>query len=496
MPRHPEIITRAREFHGRTALIAADGLMSYEQLDAASQRVAGRLLEGRDDLLGARVAFLVPAGARYAAIQWGIWRAGGIAVPLATSHPAAELDYVIRDSAAETVIAGGGYESRVKELAARAGARYLWDTAAFTGGEEPGPDVSPDRAAMMVYTSGPTGTPKGVVTTHANVTAQITALVKAWGWSASDRVLLVLPLHHIHGIVVALDSALWSGASVDIHAEFDPLATWESLASGDITTFMAVPTIYRRLIAAWEAAPTEVQRGWSAGSRSLRLMASGSAALPVSTLERWQEITGHVLLERYGMTEIGIALSNPLVGERRAGCVGMPLPGVEVRLVDDQGVPVAPGETGELEVRGPTVFREYWRREAASREAFRDGWFRTGDVGTVDDGYYRLLGRSSVDIIKTGGYKVSALEIEETLRTHPDINECAVVGVTNPEWGEVVSAAVELVPGASLSLGELRLWAKDRLAPYKVPAALAVVDALPRNAMGKVVKPDVSRLFG
>jgi malonyl-CoA/methylmalonyl-CoA synthetase len=496
VPRHPEIIARARGFHGRTAIVATDGHMTYEQLDSASQRVAGRLLDGRDDLNGARVAFLVPAGARYAAIQWGIWRAGGLAVPLATSHPPAELDYAIRDSEAEIVIAGGGYESRVKELAARAGARYLWDTAAFSGPEVAGPDVAPERAAMMVYTSGTTGKPKGVVTTHANVAAQITALVQAWGWSADDRVLLVLPLHHIHGIVVVLDSALWSGACVHAHAEFDALATWECLASGDLTTFMAVPTIYRRLIAAWEAAPAEVQQAWSRGSKNLRLMVSGSAALPVSTLERWKEITDQVLLERYGMTEIGIALSNPLTGERRAGCVGMPLPGVEARLVDDRGTPVAPGETGELEVRGPTVFREYWGREAATREAFRDGWFRTGDVARVDDGYYRLLGRSSVDIIKTGGYKVSALEIEETLRTHPDITECAVVGVANPEWGEVVSAAVELIPGASLSLGELRLWAKDRLAPYKVPAALAVVDALPRNAMGKVVKPDVSRLFG
>jgi len=496
VPLHPEIITRARDFSARTALAAADGVLTYDALDAASRRIAGRLLEGRGDLDGARVAFLVPAGARYAAIQWGIWRAGGIAVPLATSHPAAELEYVIRDSGAAIVVAGGGYEARVKEIAARAGARYLWDTAAFTGPEATGPDVAADRAAMMVYTSGTTGKPKGVVTTHANIAAQIRALVAAWGWTADDRVLLVLPLHHIHGIVVVLDSALWSGACCHIHPEFDPPTTWESLASGDITTFMAVPTIYRKLIAAWEFAPAEVQRVWSERSRGLRLMVSGSAALPVSTLERWQEITGHVLLERYGMTEIGIALSNPLHGDRRPGCVGMPLPGVEVRLVDDQGKPVAPGVVGEVEVRGPTVFREYWGREEATREAFRDGWFRTGDVGRVEEGYYRLLGRSSVDIIKTGGFKVSALEIEETLRTHPDITECAVVGVANPDWGEVVSAAVELVPGATLSLGELRSWAKDRLAPYKVPAALAVVDSLPRNAMGKVVKPDVSRLFG
>jgi malonyl-CoA/methylmalonyl-CoA synthetase len=224
-------------------------------------------------------------------------------------------------------------------------------------------------------------------------------------------------------------------------------------------------------------------------------MMSGSAALPVQTLERWRAITGHTLLERYGMTELGMALSNPLTGERRPGFVGTPLPGVEVRLVDDAGVPVPEGTPGELEVRGPNVFLEYWQRPAETAQAFRDGWFRTGDVAVVERGAYRLLGRTSVDIIKTGGYKVSALEIEEVLRTHPAIGECAVVGVRDDEWGERVSAAVELRPDATLSLEELQRWAKSLLAPYKVPRALRPVASLPRNAMGKVVKPEVVALF-
>jgi malonyl-CoA/methylmalonyl-CoA synthetase len=224
-------------------------------------------------------------------------------------------------------------------------------------------------------------------------------------------------------------------------------------------------------------------------------MVSGSAALPVRTLERWREITGHTLLERYGMTEIGMALSNPLHGERRPGTVGRPLPGVDVRLVDDAGDPAAPGAPGEIEVRGPQVFLEYWRRLDATREAFRDGWFRTGDLGRVEDGYFRILGRVSVDIIKTGGFKVSALEIEEELRQHPSVAECAVIGIDDPEWGERIAAAVELVPGADFSLEQLQHWARDRLAPYKLPRALLQVTALPRNAMGKVMKPEVSRLF-
>jgi malonyl-CoA/methylmalonyl-CoA synthetase len=262
-----------------------------------------------------------------------------------------------------------------------------------------------------------------------------------------------------------------------------------------VTVFTAVPTMYHRLIAAWDAAPEDVKRSWSHGARHARLMMSGSAALPVQTLERWRDITGHTLLERYGMTEIGMALSNPLHGERRPGVVGQPLPGVDVRLVDESGHDVAEGAAGEIEVRGPGVFGEYWQRPDETRAAFRDGWFRTGDMAVVEGGAYRLLGRTAVDIIKTGGFKVSALEIVEVLRRHPSIAECAVVGLADPEWGERVAAAVELGPSGGLSLADLQQWAKEHLAPYKVPRALHVVTALPRNAMGKVVKPEVARLF-
>jgi malonyl-CoA/methylmalonyl-CoA synthetase len=257
---------------------------------------------------------------------------------------------------------------------------------------------------------------------------------------------------------------------------------------------MAVPTIYVKLITAWNEADPERRRRMSQGCAGMRLMVSGSAALPVDVFEDWRAVSGHFLLERYGMTEIGMALSNPLRGERRPGSVGLPLPGVRVRLVDEEGRAVeGEGEPGGIEVEGPGVFLEYWSRAEATREAFREGWFRTGDVGIRENGYYRILGRSSVDIIKTGGYKVSALEIEEALRAHPKIRECAVVVIEDPEWGERVAAGVTLRPGCSLSLRELRAWAGERLAPYKIPTLLRNFEELPRNVLGKVTKPDLRK---
>jgi malonyl-CoA/methylmalonyl-CoA synthetase len=480
----------------RTAIVDRDGAVTYTQLDANARSVAAALLAGASDLAEARVAFFVRPGAAYAAVQRGVWQAGGVAVPLALSHPPAELAYVLRDSGASIVLADPDAASVLAPLAAEAGVRFLTTAAALSHPPAASlPFLGANRRAMIIYTSGTTGRPKGVVTTHSNVGAQVSALVEAWGWRPSDRLLLVLPLHHVHGIVNGLCSALAVQAICEMPPATDAETVWARLASGEITVFTAVPTIYHRLIASWEAASPEEQQRRSEAARGLRLMMSGSAALPVQTLERWREITGHTLLERYGMTEIGMALSNPLDGERRPGFVGQPLPDVEVRLVDDAGEPVPEGTAGELEIRGPAVFREYWGRPDETVQAFRDGWFRTGDVASLENGSYRLLGRTSVDIIKTGGFKVSALEVEAVLRDHPAVADCAVVGVLDLEWGERVSAAVELREDATLALADLQAWAKARMAPYKIPRALRSVAALPRNAMGKVVKPDVKDLF-
>ncbi|HAZ45427.1 MAG TPA: long-chain fatty acid--CoA ligase [Cyanobacteria bacterium UBA11369] len=490
-----QLIDRAKENEDKIAIVATEGAFTYQNLLHTSARIATKLLDNVEDLQEQRVAFLIPSGFQYVATQWGIWRAGGIAVPLCVSHPKPELDYVIADSGASIIIAHPDFEAVLRPIAQERNLRFIItsETLPETIGLLPEIDIA--RRALILYTSGTTGKPKGVVTTHQNIQAQVTSLISAWGWKKSDRILHVLPLHHIHGIINVLTCALWAGAECHMLAKFDAQKVWHRISDGDLTLFMAVPTIYVKLIAAWENADSDRQKSMSDGCAKMRLMVSGSAALPVQVLEKWRNISGHFLLERYGMTEIGMALSNPLHGERLAGYVGKPLPQVEVRLVDDKGNLVAPGTPGEIQIKSPGVFLEYWQKSEATAKAFRDGWFCTGDFAVVENDNYRILGRISADIIKTGGYKVSALEIEEVLRTHSQIEDCAVVGVTDPEWGERVCAALVLKSGSNLTLETLRSWAKERLAVYKVPAQILAVEDLPRNVMGKVTKPSVAQLF-
>lgn len=489
MPELP-LIARARHFEERIALRSAEGSHTYARLLEASARVAAALLNGRNDLNEERVAFMLPAGIGYAAVQWGIWRAGGIAVPLSMHATAPELAHTLGDSGAVRVITANACGDH---FPAREGPLLSADDL-MVAEVSTLPEIDPSRRAMVLYTSGTTSKPKGVVITHANLQAQIEALVKAWEWNAEDRIPLFLPLHHIHGIVNVLSCALWSGAMIDAFPRFESEVVLSRVATGDYTLFMAVPTIYAKLagiLGGPEADP--IREGFS----RMRLMVSGSAALPAGLHRRWAELTGQSLLERYGMTETGMMISNPLHGERRAGTVGQALPGVELRLRNESGETVRQeGEPGEIQARGPGIFSEYWHLPASTAESFEDGWFRTGDMAVIEDGYYRILGRLSVDIIKSGGYKLSALEIEAALLDHPAIRECAVVGLEDETWGQTIAVAAVLEDGAGeLPLPELQRWGKNRLSAYKLPRHLLLVAGLPRNAMGKVAKREVEKLF-
>ena len=405
----------------------------------------------------ARVALALPPGPTFVSALWGCWLAGAAAVPLGRGYPAPDLAHVLRNSDACAVLAGreesaaGGLEAAgfagVEQAAASEHVDILYlegngPLGAPGGARRLGKLVqdmleSGERAreggALVIYTSGTTGRPKGALWGHNNLEAQTQVLGKAWGWEEGDEILHALPLHHVHGLVNALLTPLSVGASVHFIDRFSAQAVWRELIDRpEISVFMGVPTMYARLLSAWDTMPRGEQAAARVAAQRLRLAVCGSAACPVPILERWRALAGEFPLERYGMTEIGMALSNPYEGERRPGTVGPPLPGVDVRVSESQ----------ELLVRGPSVFRGYLGEPEKSRLAFTsDGYFKTGDTVEVGQGgYFSIKGRTNVDILKVGGFKVSALEIESKLLGLEGVAECAVVGLRHESLGQEVGA--------------------------------------------------------
>jgi malonyl-CoA/methylmalonyl-CoA synthetase len=355
-------------------------------------------------------------------------------------------------------------------------------------------DIDVNRMAMILYTSGTTNHPKGVVTTHANIVAQITTLIKAWEWSEKDYILCILPLNHIHGIINVVCCSLWSGACCEFLPKFEVQKVFEIIAEGRLTLFMAVPTIYYKLITYWDEIPTAEKPILQDRMERMRLMVCGSAALQVSILNSWRKISGHTLLERYGMTEIGMALSNPLKGRRFPGYVGRPLPKVQVRIADENNKSLPVGMSGEIQVKGPSVFLKYWNKEKETQESFtEDRWFKTGDIGIIENSKFKILGRNSVDIIKSGAYKISALEIEDVLINHKKIKECSVIGIPNEEWGEIVCAVI--VKNDKEDDIDFKRWLRDKLPSEKIPRRFEYITELPRNNMGKVSKKELLSIF-
>lgn len=477
----------------RLMLVDAQGHHSRSDVAQAINSVAHHIREFR----GVSIAIVCEPGIEWIAAAFAVWKTGNIAVPLLPSHPVAELVHPITDADVSIILYSPSSEALAHALNEHIQGTIV-NVASIMNSEadESMQTVAaPDDDALIIYTSGTTGKPKGAVHTHRSLLAMMSGMIDAWGWNTGDRAICVLPLNHVHGIVNVSLCSLFVGGVLEAPTSFSAEHVWQRIESGDITVIMAVPTIYSRLTTSWDALSTERQHELSAAAAQVRLMVSGSAALPVSTLEKWKTISSHTLLERYGMTETGMILSNTL-DSRIPGHVGWPMPDVDVRIVDEQLNDVPEGEPGELLVRGPQLFSRYWGREDATRGAFVDGWFRTGDVGVIEPDGYRLMGRSSIDILKTGGEKVSALEIEEIFRTHPAVVDCAVVGVSDEEWGQKVAMAYELTPGhTEPTVEDFRSWGKTQLSAAKVPVMYKAVDALPRNTLGKVTKNAVTDLF-
>ena len=485
------LLKKAKTHADRIAIQSDGKEFTYGYLDERSDEIASFLLGNESDLNEERIGLLVRPDIHYVVALWGIWKSGAIAVPLSLSAKESELDHYISDSNISLIISSNNCEEQKnipqKKSIDIENIEKINATECMSL-----PTLSNDRKAMIIYTSGTTNKPKGVMTTHGNIEAQITALVEAWKWTKDDHIPLILPLHHIHGIINSLCCPLYVGAKVSMLGGFNLDKVCKEISQSDYTVFTAVPTIYFSLIEKLEETNDEEIFN---GFKRLRLIMSGSAALAPEIHKKWEKLTSQKILERYGMTEVGMALSNKIDGERRPGAVGEPLPNVEIKLEDENGNEIMEeGEIGQILLKGPQVFIGYQNLPEKTQASFKDGWFLTGDVAVMENGYYRLLGRDSIDIIKSGGYKISALEIEDVLLKHKNVKECAVVGKDDNKWGEIVVAAI-IPKNKTISEEEVQNWCSKYLSDYKIPRMIKFLDVLPKNSMGKVTKKELKNIF-
>ena len=460
---------------------------TWRELHEETARCAS-LLTSLGLVPGDRVAAQVDKTPQALFLYLACLRAGFAFLPLNTAYQRGELTYFLGDAQPRVVVSRPQTEADIRDLAGAATILYTLDdsgcgTLVDAAGLQPATFETvvsePDDLATIIYTSGTTGRSKGAMVTHGNLVSNGRVLVNSWEFTEHDVLLHALPIFHVHGLFVANHCVLLSGARMIWHRKFDAPAVCQDLPGA--TVLMGVPTFYSRLLAEQEFD--------GATYRSIRLFVSGSAPLLADTFRQFEARTGQRILERYGMSEAGMITSNPLRGERKAGTVGPPLPGVSVRAADDQDRPLAIGQTGAIQIKGPNVFKGYWNLPEKTREDFTsDGWFRTGDIGVFDsEGYLSIVGRAK-DLIITGGYNVYPKEIEFVLDALPGVSESAVIGLPHPDFGEAVTAVV--VPRQGVQLDESAIIAKLKreLANYKVPKRVIVLADLPRNAMGKVQK--------
>lgn len=484
---------------GKTALCfrgeAGDSVLSRSELFAEARSLAAGL-QARGIGKGDRVAFFLGNRPDFVTAFLAVLHLGAVLVPINLAYRRREIAHMLQDAEPRLLLTerdqlpvledleDGDRGSLEGVVLAEDLDAWRADPAAFAP-----PLVDGSDLALLLYTSGTTGRSKGAMITHDNLLATVTGLLAAWAWEADDVLLLTLPLFHTHGLVVGLCCALAAGATVSLRRRFDAAEAAGDLLEGEPTLFFGVPTMYVRLVG-------ELQRRREGGEAlalsHLRLFCSGSAPLDPETFAAFRDLTGHEILERYGMTETGMNLSNPYAGPRRPGTVGTPLPGVAARIVDAEGRDVPPGEAGELLVCGSNVFDGYWRAPEKTAASFTHDklgrrWFRTGDLACRDPatGFFTLLGRSH-ELIISGGFNIYPREVEEVLTTFPGVREAAVVGRPHPDRGEVPVAF--LVADRPLEEAELTAFCKGQMAGFKVPRAFRFVEALPRNALGKVQK--------
>jgi malonyl-CoA/methylmalonyl-CoA synthetase len=465
---------------------------TWRDLDRASARIAN-LLGALDIPAASRIAVHADKSVESLMLYLAVLRAGHVYLPLNTAYQAAELEYFIGNAEPAVVVCAKRNFPWISKLGFAAGVKNVFtldadrtgtllDRAVFMSDEHAVAERSADDLAAILYTSGTTGRSKGAMLTHGNLSSNALTLKTFWGWTGDDVLIHALPIFHVHGLFVAIHGALVSGSKMLWFERFDPRAAIREMARA--TVMMGVPTLYVRML----AEPSLTKDAAS----PMRLFIAGSAPLLPETFDAWRERTGHTIVERYGMSETVMLTSNAYHakdGQRRAGSVGKPLPGVQLRIHDDKGHACRTGDIGQIEVKGPNVFKGYWRMpEKTAEELTTDLWFKTGDVGKVDEhGVVSIVGRSK-DLIISGGYNVYPAEIEGYLNEQPGVAESAVIGVPHPDFGEAVVAVVVAKPGAALDAAALIASMKNKIAAFKVPKHVFIGDELPRNQMGKVQK--------
>ena len=480
--------------------MAADGtplFYTWRDLDRASARIAN-LLASLKLPQGSRVAVQVEKSVEAMALYLATLRAGYVFLPLNTAYQSAEIEYFIGNAEPAVVVCSPGNFGWVSKIAFTLGTQHVFtlgddragsllERATHHSDEHQAVARSADDLAAILYTSGTTGRSKGAMLTHGNMLSNAVMLKDYWGWKKGDVLIHALPIFHVHGLFVAIHGALINGSKMIWMAKFDPKAVIGAMPRA--TVFMGVPTLYVRMLAEPGLTKEAV--------KNMRLFIAGSAPLLIETFKEWQQRTGHTILERYGMSETIMLTSNPYSAdkrykgedERRGGTVGFPLPGVSLRVQGEDGKDLPVGEIGGIQVKGPNVFKGYWRMPEKTAEEFtKDGYFKTGDVGKVDErGYVHIVGRSK-DLIISGGYNVYPAEIEGYINDMPGVAESALVGVPHPDFGEVGVAVVIAKPGAKLDADAIVAQLKSQLANFKIPKKCFVVAELPRNTMGKVQK--------